>query len=138
MKKEYMEKKWIYFGVFLDSISKAKNLSALETNGIVIPNDWKRFNHHMTIAFNDGSKEVYDLYKYYQIYLENPSMETDITLTINGIGVSDDAIALRVDWGFQLPTKHHILQWRLHRQASPLIVIKLRNGLILSHIQLRA
>ena len=56
-----MEKKWIYFGVFLDSISKAKNLSALETNGVVIPNDWKRFNHHMTIAFNDGSKEVYDL-----------------------------------------------------------------------------
>ena len=34
-----MEKKWIYFGVFLDSISKAKNLSALETNGVVIPKD---------------------------------------------------------------------------------------------------
>lgn len=90
--------KWIYFGVFINEISKLRNLKALQDNGITIPDDWKFFNHHMTIAFNDGSEKSQDLYNKY-----HPFFGTSKKLIIDGIGISDDAIAVRVNYGNVLP-----------------------------------
>ena len=54
--------KWIYFGVFINEISKFENLKALQENNIEIPEDWKMFNHHMTIAFNNCTNTANSLY----------------------------------------------------------------------------
>ena len=62
------EIKWIYFGVFLNEVSKLRNLKALQNNGITIPDEWKMFNHHMTIAFNDGSERSQELYDAYSSF----------------------------------------------------------------------
>ena len=99
-----MDKNWIYFGVFIDGIAKAKNIQALEKNSVTVPEDWKWFNHHMTIAFNNGSEEVQKLYKYYEFYLEE-EIDSEILITIDGIGVSDDAIAMRVRYTLPIANK---------------------------------
>ena len=102
-----MERKnWIYFGVFISDDAKHLNEIAIEKQGMDIPSNWKTFNHHMTIAFNNGSEEAKSLYKYYQIYLEDPAMKNPITsLVIDGIGVSDEAIAVRVRWNLPIANK---------------------------------
>ena len=92
--------KWIYFGVFLNEVSKFRNLKALQDNGIIIPDDWKMFNHHMTIAFNDGSEKNQELYDAYSSFFG-----TTKKLTIDGIGISDDAIAVRVNYKFPIANK---------------------------------
>lgn len=84
---------WIYFGVFIDTFSKLKNLKVIQDNGIEIPDNWKIYNHHMTIAFNNKSKLSNELYVFYQDMIGNKA-----TLTVDGIGVSDKAIAVRVRW----------------------------------------
>lgn len=97
------EIKWIYFGVFLNEVSKIRNLKTLQDNGITIPDDWKMFNHHMTIAFNDGSERSQELYDAYSSFFG-----TTKKLTIDGIGISDDAIAVRVNYGNVLPIANKI------------------------------
>ena len=67
------------------------NLKALVENNVVIPDDWKLFNHHMTIVFNNGSQEAEDLYNEVKKNLGKKKH-----LIVTGIGVSDDAIAVRV------------------------------------------
>lgn len=99
-------KNWIYFGVFLSGMSKAKNLIKLKSNNVVIPEDWKIFNDHMTIAFNNGSDLAIETYRYYQIYLEEPTMQDSVvSLIVDGIGISDEAIALRVKWSLPKANK---------------------------------
>lgn len=88
-----MEINWIYFGVFLNENSKLKILQLLQDNNITIPDGWKRYIHHMTIAFNNKTKEAESLREFYQ-----PWMGQNINLTVNGIGISKDAIAVRVKW----------------------------------------
>ena len=83
--------KWIYVGVFIDTFAKMANLKALVENNVVIPDDWKLFNHHMTIVFNNGSQEAEDLYDEVKKNLGKKKH-----LIVTGIGVSDDAIAVRV------------------------------------------
>ena len=83
--------KWIYVGVFIDNFAKMANLKALVENNVVIPDDWKLFNHHMTIVFNNGSQEAEDLYDEVKKNLGKKKH-----LIVTGIGVSDDAIAVRV------------------------------------------
>ena len=87
------EIKWIYFGVFIDTISKMENLKALQDNNVSIPEGWKMFNHHMTIAFNNCTEMADNMYKGYK---ERFGVKTD--LIIDGIGVSDEAIAVRVKY----------------------------------------
>ena len=97
---------WVYFGVFIDENAKHLNEIAIEKQGMDIPFNWKTFNHHMTIAFNNGSEEAKSLYNYYQIYLEDPTMKNPITaLVIDGIGISDEAIAVRVRWNLPIANK---------------------------------
>lgn len=79
---------WIYFGVFLNSESKKKLLEL--TNKVAEPS-WKRYCHHMTIAFNNGSelsKQLYNMYKDY--------FGTEVNITATHVGLSDDAIAVKV------------------------------------------
>jgi hypothetical protein len=91
---------WIYFGVFLDKNSKIKILDVIKQHKVNIPTDWKLFCHHMTIAFNNGSDLSKQLLKHYERHL-NKSM----TLVINGIGISDDAIAVRVKYDGPIANK---------------------------------
>lgn len=91
---------WIYFGVFLDKDSKIKILDVIKQYKVNIPTNWKLFCHHMTIAFNNGSDLSKQLLKHYERHL-NQSM----TLVINGIGISDDAIAVRVDFKHPIANK---------------------------------
>ena len=61
-------KNWIYFGIFIDENAKHLNEIAIEKQGMDIPFDWKTYNHHMTIAFNNGSEasqKLFDGYKQY-------------------------------------------------------------------------
>ena len=83
-------KNWIYIGVFLDEQSK-KQLKALTRE--LVDEDWKIYCHHMTIAFNDGSDKALSLYYIYKEYF---GAKTEIVAT--HIGVSEDAIAVKVDF----------------------------------------
>ena len=65
-----MERKWIYFGVFLDEESRNK-LQEL-ANKVVLDN-WKLYCHHMTIAFNNGSEKSIELYNHYKNYFGEKS-----------------------------------------------------------------
>lgn len=95
-----MKNNWIYFGIFIDSTAKAKNMQALEKNSVLIPAEWKRYNHHMTIAFHDGSAQSNKLYADYAPYVGTP-----VTLTVDGIGISEDAIAMRVRYNHPIANK---------------------------------
>ena len=91
---------WIYFGVFLHDNVKERNNVAIENQGMDIPYNWKIYNHHMTIAFNNGSEESQKLFDSYKKYLGK-----NIVLTVDGIGISDDAIAVRVKWDLPIANK---------------------------------
>ena len=91
---------WIYFGVFIDDMSKKKNLQAIKENNVVIPEEWKMFNHHLTIAFNNKTEDAQNLYNVYKHTFGNV-----ISITVDGIGVSDDAIAMRVNFNNPIANK---------------------------------
>lgn len=81
--------KWIYFGIFLNSVSRER-LSML----FDIPKGWKWYGDHVTLCFNDGSelcKVAAEINKGY--------VGTERTVRVTGIGISENAMALRV----QLP-----------------------------------
>lgn len=117
-----MIKKWIYLGIFPDSLSKAKNLVALESNNVTIPNDWKRFNHHMTLAFNNGSDECKKLYEFYRKLF---GVTTNIT--IDGIGISEDAIALRVKFTNPIANKIPHITMATPQNGKPVNSNKITN-----------
>lgn len=97
-------KKWIYFGIFLDneSVQKLTKLTykVFDKLGINENNDWKIFCHHMTIGFNNNSDEIKHLYNYYKPYFNN-----DIDLVATHIGISDDAIAVKIDYKEKIANK---------------------------------
>lgn len=90
---KFMNTNWIYFGVFISEHSKKLNMDALYKAGVTIPDEWKMYNHHMTIAFNNKTGKAQELFNYYE-----DDFGKTVGLTINGIGVSDDAIAVRVEF----------------------------------------
>jgi hypothetical protein len=83
-------KNWIYFGVFLDERSKERLLSLVNP---IIDENWKKFCHHMTIAFNNGSEKAQEAYNIYE-----PHFGEWIYLIATHIGISNDAIAVKVDF----------------------------------------
>ena len=91
---------WIYFGVFIDENAKYLNEIAIEKQGMDIPFDWKMFNHHMTIAFNNKTEDAQNLYNVYK-----HTFGKTITITVDGIGVSDDAIAVRIKFNGPIANK---------------------------------
>ena len=75
------EKKVLYSAVVLDDKSHKLLLDIFSD---IIPPDWKTFAHHMTIAFGKG--------------VENPDeLGTTVTLKVVELGISDMAIAARVE-----------------------------------------
>ena len=97
-----MKSKVIYFGVFIfyNEYSKLAILKLLQDNNVKLPKGWKLYNHHMTIAFNNGSTEFDNLYNKYK-----DGFGQNVRLKIDGIGVSDDAIAVRVNWKYPIANK---------------------------------
>lgn len=71
----------LYSAVILDAASKTKLLDLLHD---FIPQDWKIFAHHMTIAFGKGVKDISELGK-------------EVTLVVTAIGKSDKALAVKVE-----------------------------------------
>lgn len=89
-----MNKNWIYFGVFLDEDSRNKlNKLADSLIGSMIDESWKRYCHHMTIAFNNKTESAQDLYDEYESYF---GMDAELLAT--HIGISDDALAVKVEF----------------------------------------
>lgn len=117
-----MDKKWIYFGVFIPPFAKFENLRALSDNGVKIPEGWKLVNHHMTIAFNDGSERAQKLYDFYKKVF---GKQTNIT--IDGIGVSDDAIAVRVRFGNPIANKIPHITIAIPQNGKPVNSNKITN-----------
>lgn len=91
---------WIYFGVFIDEKAKHLNELAIEKQGMDIPYNWKMFNHHMTIAFNNKTEDAQNLYDVYK-----HTFGKRITITVDGIGISDDAIAVRIQFNGPIANK---------------------------------
>ena len=87
-----MKKEWIYFGIFLNEETKEKLKEDLIKKGINL-NEWKLICHHMTIAFNDGSKEVQEEFEKYKNLFGK-----EYALYPLQIGFSKDAIALKVSF----------------------------------------
>ena len=75
-----------YSGVFLD---KESSYNLLNQFIDVIPVDWKLYGHHMTMLFGKNKNDVVEN------YLSEHSGEI-VTLTVTHIGVSKDAIAVKV------------------------------------------
>jgi hypothetical protein len=80
-KDMYKESDVLYSAVVLDNGSKSALLSRLED---MIPDGWKVFAHHMTIVFGKGVPNKEDLGK-------------EVTLYVEAIGLSDMAMAVRVE-----------------------------------------
>lgn len=80
---------WIYIGIFLNKESSVKLMTALHD---YIPNGWNVYCHHMTIAFNNHSEIVQKFYNKY-----SPRFGEKCKLKVVGIGISDKAIAVKVE-----------------------------------------
>lgn len=77
----YKDSDVLYSAVVLDEKSKSK---IMEKFSSVIPSDWKIYVHHMTIVFGKGVEDKSTLGKL-------------INLTVTDLGVSDMAIAVKVE-----------------------------------------
>lgn len=77
------KKKILYSAIVLDDKSRSKLLTAL---GHKIPKDWSIIAHHMTVAFAKGFPE--DLSNF---------VDANVDLKATAIGISDMAIAVRVE-----------------------------------------
>lgn len=81
--------KWIYFGIFLDNLSKERLRILFD-----IPKGWKWYGDHITLCFNDGS----ELSKI-AAEINRGYIGAERSFEVTGIGMSENAMALRV----QLP-----------------------------------
>lgn len=77
--------KILYSAVVLDEESRDKVLALLRLC-VDVPPDWKKIAHHMTIVFKEGLPHQ----------LQN-DIDKNVTLKINTIGISEDAIAVGVE-----------------------------------------
>lgn len=90
-------RKPVYFGIFLNDTSRKALVDAMLP---IVPNGWKMFCHHCTIAFGDPSddREVF-------MYLAN-NLGKNVELAVTRIGTSSDALAVEVSG--DLVTKNEI------------------------------
>ena len=84
---------WIYLGAFLDEKSKAKLLALANELDIIPDGSWKPYCHHMTLAYNDKSERASEIFNYYHPYIGEY-----VTLLATEIGVSDKAVAVKMEW----------------------------------------
>lgn len=92
--------KWIYDAVFLDeeSVKILENVAKDVMHNI--PEDWKKYLHHMTLCFNNGSEYSDALHNY---YLKSHGQK--VYLSISQIGWSDKAIAFRVNYAGEIANR---------------------------------
>ena len=88
-----MLENWIYFGVFLDA-DESKRVQNIVNSlpGVDIPNDWRKYTDHMTIIYNNKSEIAQAWAK-----ATAPRVGEDVLLKATHVGVSDKAIAIRVN-----------------------------------------
>ena len=88
-----MLENWIYFGVFLDANESERVYNIVNSlHGIDIPNDWRKYTSHMTIIYNNKSEIAQAWAK-----ATAPRVGEDVLLKATHVGVSDKAIAIRVN-----------------------------------------
>jgi len=75
--------KILYTAVVLTNQSHGKLMMTL---GGLIPDDWKKFAHHMTVVFGQGLPENLEKYD-----------GMNVKLTATKLGISDKAIAVKVE-----------------------------------------
>ena len=85
----------LYVGVMLDKQSQQKLLNDLSD---IIPNDWRKIAHHMTIKTGNKPDNLSQ-------FIED-NMGQTFALTATDIGISNDAIAVKVST--DVPTKNAI------------------------------
>ena len=88
-----MLENWIYFGVFLDADESERVYNIVNSlHGIDIPDDWRKYTSHMTIIYNNKSEIAQAWAK-----ATAPRVGEDVLLKATHVGVSDKAIAIRVN-----------------------------------------
>ena len=88
-----MLENWIYFGVFLDADESERVYNIINSlPGIDIPDDWRKYTGHMTIIYNNKSEIAQAWAK-----ATAPRVGEDVLLKATHVGVSDKAIAIRVN-----------------------------------------
>ena len=88
-----MLENWIYFGVFLDADESERVYNIVNSlPGIDIPDDWRKYTSHMTIIYNNKSEIAQAWAK-----ATAPRVGEDVLLKATHVGVSDKAIAIRVN-----------------------------------------
>lgn len=85
-----MDKNWIYYGIFFNNDVKNELLN-LAKKYVGISDEWKTYCDHVTLVYNDGSEEKQQKAEHYEQFLGK-----QYTVIIDAIGVSDEAIALRI------------------------------------------
>ena len=84
---------WIYFGVFLDADESERVYNIINSlPGIDIPDDWRKYTSHMTIIYNNKSEIAQAWAK-----ATAPRVGEDVLLKATHVGMSDKAIAIRVN-----------------------------------------
>ena len=86
---ESEKEKISYSAVVLDEQSRKKIISILKD---IIPSDWKVFAHHLTICMGELPEDL------------KPFLGHSANLYVTGIGMSDKALAIRVE-GFESDRK---------------------------------
>ena len=88
-----MLENWIYFGVFLDADESERVYNIVNSlPGIDIPDNWRKYTNHMTIIYNNKSEIAQAWAK-----ATAPRVGEDVLLKATHIGMSDKAIAIRVN-----------------------------------------
>lgn len=104
-KQKKKERKPIFWAAYLYPESHGK---LIQTLGSKIPDDWKIFAHHMTIAFgrpkNENTKE----------YIQN-NLGQDVELTAVKLGISETVMAVEV----QSPAPSDNKIWHITLAVSP-------------------
>lgn len=85
--ESYSGKKPIYYGAFLYPESHFKLLEILKDK---IPEGWKSYACHMTLLFGTKKNEEVETYL-------KANIGTDVYLNAVSIGISDDAMAVKID-----------------------------------------
>ena len=88
-----MLENWIYFGVFLDADESERVYNIVNSlPGIDIPIGWRKYTDHMTIIYNNKSEIAQAWAK-----ATAPRVGENVLLKVTHVGVSDKAIAIRVN-----------------------------------------
>ena len=88
-----MLENWIYFAAFLDADESERVYNIINSlHGIDIPDDWRKYTDHMTIIYNNKSEIAQAWAK-----ATAPRVGEDVLLKATHVGMSDKAIAIRVN-----------------------------------------